>query len=344
MPKILEPGEISALDASALPRIRLPERPSVFADRARRLRALARDNTISGYLQLMAVVVDAQHAMLAQAGPADLDRDSLGLALAHGMPVVPAVSATLDEGWRDSLQTLVTHVRKAVKADPVLSPALSGITPLLDRLDAMSAADLDRQAAAVLDRDLDVVDIAVAPFIHAALQVIWTHRACALETKELPYLDTPGLCPACGSPPVASIVRIGGVHEGYRYLQCSLCATEFHFVRVKCAHCESTKGIAYRSLELSQDKAAPDGSPIDIGKATMNPGNRVSATRAESCDECHSYLKIFAQDKAPEAEPFADDLASLALDLMMNDAGYSRPNPHPFLWPSRVEDVDASDK
>ncbi|HDR9226708.1 TPA: formate dehydrogenase accessory protein FdhE, partial [Burkholderia vietnamiensis] len=39
--RILEPTEISALDHSAIPRFRLPERGSVFAARAARLRKLA---------------------------------------------------------------------------------------------------------------------------------------------------------------------------------------------------------------------------------------------------------------------------------------------------------------
>ncbi|HTJ94840.1 MAG TPA: formate dehydrogenase accessory protein FdhE, partial [Pararobbsia sp.] len=75
--------------------------------------------------------------------------------------------------------------------------------------------------------------------------------------------------------------------------------------------------------------------------AMPRPGKPLQATSAESCDACHCYVKIFAQEKAPEAEPFADDLASLALDLMMNEAGYTRPHPHPFLWPSTSDRSDA---
>jgi FdhE protein len=56
--------------------------------------------------------------------------------------------------------------------------------------------------------------------------------------------------------------------------------------------------------------------------------------KAESCDECGTYRKIFYQSRQLEVEPFADDLATLALDLLMNDAGYLRPVPHPWLWPA----------
>ncbi|WP_234745351.1 formate dehydrogenase accessory protein FdhE domain-containing protein, partial [Burkholderia sp. WTPI3] len=64
--RILEPTEISALDHSAIPRFRLPERGTAFAARATRLRKLADLNPISGYLRLMATVADAQHATLQQ--------------------------------------------------------------------------------------------------------------------------------------------------------------------------------------------------------------------------------------------------------------------------------------
>ena len=53
-------------------------------------------------------------------------------------------------------------------------------------------------------------------------------------------IDDPTLCPCCGSRPVASVERLGA--EGARYLACGLCATQWHYVRIKCTHCQSTKG------------------------------------------------------------------------------------------------------
>jgi FdhE protein len=45
---------------------------------------------------------------------------------------------------------------------------------------------------------------------------------------------------------------------------------------------------------------------------------------AENCPECQTYLKIVHQDKDPLADPVADDLASLTLDLLMDEADYAR--------------------
>ncbi|RKP46577.1 formate dehydrogenase accessory protein FdhE [Pararobbsia silviterrae] len=362
MPRILEPGEIATLDASALPRIRLPARATIFSARAQRLRALAHESAIGGYLRLMASVADAQHTVLGALPPASIDRAALALALAqrNGMPVRPAAGATLDPAWRDILRALSVCLRDALRADvsrdiphdvshnvshdisrdTSAADGTHAVETILARLDAMTPDDLDRLAAAVLEHDLARVDIALAPFIHAALEIAWTQYACALDTSELPYLDTPGLCPTCGSPPVASIVRIGGAHDGYRYLQCGLCATEFHLVRVKCAYCDSTKGIAYYSVDENDDSATPRA--VDAGARPAAPG-RVPGTRAESCDACRHYVKIFAQATLLDAEPFADDLASIGLDLLMNEAGYTRAYPHPFLWPAASDVPDVSD-
>jgi FdhE protein len=43
--------------------------------------------------------------------------------------------------------------------------------------------------------------------------------------------------------PLASIVRADDQYQGYRYLHCALCATAWHFVRIKCSHCLVTQGI-----------------------------------------------------------------------------------------------------
>jgi FdhE protein len=301
--RILQPGEIEALGPSAIPRVRLPERLTVFSDRAARLRRLADGHSIAGYLRLMAALVEAQHQVLADWQAPMPDSEGIAYAQAHSMPIVGALTLERDRAWRDVLRVLVDHV----DASGAVTPALG---KLLDALRAKSDAELESSADAVLALRFEEIDPAEAPFLMAALQVVWTGIAARLETRAVPYLDTPGLCPVCGSMPVASVVRIGGPYQGYRYLQCGLCATEWHMVRVKCSHCDSTKGIAYHGIEGGSE-----------------------ALKAESCDECRVYRKIGYQEKDVEIEPLADDLASLTLDLLMSEAGYRRASPNPLLWP-----------
>ncbi|SDG12513.1 formate dehydrogenase accessory protein FdhE [Paraburkholderia phenazinium] len=307
--KILDPSQIESLDHSAIPRIRLPERATVFATRAARLNQLAATSPIGGYVRLMSTLVYAQHQLLAGFAAKGPSRDAIEHAQQHSMPVIPALSPDRDPAWRDILYRLLDKVEAAGAVTPTLGK-------VLDALRLKSPAELDAQADAVLAHRYGEINPATAPFIMAALQLVWTELASRLDSRDIPYLGTPGVCPVCGALPVASIVRVGGQYQGYRYLQCGLCANEWHVVRTKCSNCDSTKGIAYHGIE---------------------GGNE--ALKAESCDECHTYRKIGYQEKDFEFEPLADDLASLTLDLLMNEAGYQRSGPNPLLWPELPSDV-----
>jgi len=97
------------------------------------------------------------------------------------------------------------------------------------------------------------------------------------------------------------MVRIGGAENGLRYLHCTLCNSEWHVVRAKCSNCDNTRDIACYHLE---------------GKDRL--------VQAESCPECQTYLKVIHQEKDPQADPVADDLATLTLDLLMDEAGFAR--------------------
>ncbi|RKP46532.1 formate dehydrogenase accessory protein FdhE [Trinickia fusca] len=308
--RILQPGEIEALDRTAIPRVSLPERSTVFANRAARLRKLADHHPVSGYLRLMASLVDAQHQMLERFAGSMPARETMPMqeAQAHSMPILPALGRPRDAVWCGVLRELIDRVDAAGDVTPALGK-------LLDALRTMPEAELEAAADAVLDLRFEQIDAAAAPFIMAALQVVWTDAACRLDVRDVPYVELPGGCPVCGSLPVASIVRIGGAYHGYRYLQCGLCATEWHMVRVKCSHCDSTKGIAYHGIEGAGE-----------------------ALKAESCDTCGTYRKIGYQEKDYDIEPLADDLASLALDLLMSEAGYRRAAPNPLLWPLAADD------
>jgi FdhE protein len=256
----------------------------------------------------MASLADAQQQVLAQVSAAMPSAESIALAQQHSMPIAPASTPQRDPQWRDVLHSLLDRVEAAGLVTPVLARVIDGLR--LKR-----AEELDALADAVLSLRFSEVEPASAPFVMAALQVLWTDIASRIHERDVPYLDTPGACPVCGAQPVASIVRVGGQFQGYRYLQCGLCATEYHVVRVKCSNCDSTKGIAYHGIDGGSD-----------------------ALKAESCDECHTYRKIGYQEKDYDFEPLADDLASLTLDLLMNEAGYRRSSPNPLLWPEVPSD------
>lgn len=312
MQRILPRGEIETLDHNAIPRIALPERGTVFAARAARLRRLAADSPVGDYLRLMATLVEAQHRALADADPPGASGERISLAQAHGMPPLQAVGWERDPAWRGMLRQLLNEVSAAADTPAEAREVCASLRRALqDRPQAIE--DL---ADAVLAEQDEGVDSAAAPFVMAALQVYWTSLASRFDEKQLPVASPFGVCPVCGSLPVASVVRVGGQFEGYRYLCCSLCATQWHMVRVKCSHCEDMETVAYQAIE-----------------------GRSEAIKAETCDRCHTYRKIFYQDKDLDVEPVADDLASLMLDVLVGEAGYARASGNPLLWHGAAEET-----
>lgn len=288
---LLQPGEIEAA-AGDIPELRLPP-ADLFLTRARRLEQLAAGHALGDYLRFVASLAHAQQAVLDIGLPGAIPAaDSLAQCREYGMPPLAPAGLGLPETWRDTARQLARAVQ------PILPVAgQTALGPLLDGEDAW----LDVQAGRLLDGNTQDVDAALAPVIGAALQVHWTHLAQQLNAAQVARPEHPNLCPVCGSHPVSSVVRIGGAANGLRYLHCTLCSSEWHVVRVKCSNCDNTRDIAYYHLEGGD-----------------------SVVKAESCPDCQTYLKVIQQEKDPLADPVADDLATLTLDLLMDEADVAR--------------------
>jgi FdhE protein len=309
MQRILDPEQIGAFAQRAVPRVRLPDPTQVFSLRASRLRKLSEGHAVGDYLRLMAAVADAQQEVLnSKVGEYGVHNEQrMHLAREHGMPPLQATEWPRDERWHEVLHNLCS----AIAATPGY-PA--GVARVCSSLQDWPAQKLEEQADLLLGVASErQVDASAAPFIMASLQVYWTRMVTSLTldavSTHVAAVDVAGICPACWTLPVASIVRAEKAHQGYRYLHCALCATEWHLVRIKCSHCESTEGIHYHSIQ--------GGS---------------QALRAEACDTCKTYRKICYQEHDMDIEPLADDLASLALDLLMTEEGFHRASGNPLLW------------
>ena len=116
------------------------------------------------------------------------------------------------------------------------------------------------------------------------------------------------VCPVCGSAPMTSSVVGWPKAHNTRFCTCSLCATMWNVVRVKCVLCSSTGGISYRSIE---------GKPETV--------------KEETCESCHAYVKILYQVNDSALDPLADDVATLGLDMLMAEEGWKRGGHNPFL-------------
>ncbi len=286
------------------PAFRLADASRIFSDRAARFEALATAGKGEpAFLRLMGRLAEAQQKMLHSHVVTEFsDAAHVQRCHSHGLPPL-GIDGALDATWHSVLQGIVVVLHPV--APPVVQQALSA-------LGKMDAVALDTQANRLLSLDYPALDAAVVPFIGAALQVHWVKRATALGEGAFRKLDVPTVCPVCGSPPVASVLRLGVPVPGTRYLHCVLCATEWHMGRGYCSQCESYEKLAYYHMDHDSD-----------------------AVRGEACDECKGYVKSINQEKDAQIDPVADDLATLSLDILLDEAGYERASPNYFFVPGQ---------
>ena len=301
--KILEPGEIESA-AMTPPFVQLP--PSdMFTKRAERFASLAVDHPMSAYLHLLASICRAQQTVL-DAPPKlpELERALIDAALKHDMPPLAVDTLLHDSGWQTQLDAWLAAFTEQNPDVP------DTVRTALQRLREADAAQRRIWATALLGGRFSQVPEALVPFLGAALQLAWRHWLKAIDIEEIREREDQTECPCCGSLPVAGVVHQRRPIDGVRYLVCSLCATEWHYVRLKCSHCLSTRELDYLHF---------DDSP--------------HAIKAEACPECHAYLKQIYLELDPNAEALSADLASLDLDLCLAEQNWQRRTPNLLLAP-----------
>ncbi|WP_050738168.1 formate dehydrogenase accessory protein FdhE [Methylococcus capsulatus] len=202
--------------------------------------------------------------------------------------------------WRATLRSIADR----------LTPGEPGLASLLNKIRQATDQELAIWGNGVLAGDFDHTDAGITPLVAAALQIHMTSFASRLEKEGLGPTRNDATCPVCGSLPVASVRQTGGAVHGLRYLVCGLCGCEWHRLRIQCTHCGSSKEVAYFAIEGGSD-----------------------AVKAEGCGDCMTYVKIMDRDKDAAVDPFADDIASLAVDLLMAKEGYRRLGFNPLLVP-----------
>ena len=275
------PSLVGGGELGEIPYLRPHPGPALFTRRSARFEALAGGHTLGDYLQFCGRLSAAQAVASAELPPPPDARN-----LAAVRPLDASVSHS-DE-WTEALQPIVRELLPA----PMPAAAREGLT----RLANLGRKPLAALAAKILSGDFEGLDLAVAPFAAAALQVQFVTRAARIPVGAVARAE--GGCPLCGSRPVAGVV-LGD--DRLRYLACALCGSQWYLTRVKCSRCGSTAGISYFSLEG------------DSG-----------AVKAEACDGCRSYVKLFYLERRPAADPEADDLATLALDTLVSEQGYQK--------------------
>lgn len=214
-----------------------------------------------------------------------------------GRPLA-AVELARDGAWRRMLGLVVDAVR---------APGLPVETQdALRRLADSGEAHLEALADGVLSGALPPEQVACGPFVGAALQAWLAALAARLDPapSQAAATEPDGACPVCGGPPVAARVRAS---DRLRFVTCALCASEWNVPRVRCVACDTSAGPEYLHLE---------GEP---------------GAKAEACPTCRTYLKLFDEEQRPGSDPAADDAATIALDLLLADAGFHRAGPNLYV-------------
>lgn len=279
------------LPSSIAPATLLMPAADLFGVRAARLRQLAHGHTLAPWLNGLAALCDAQQRAL----------DTLPALT--GLPPVGSARPPL-AGQVTALEQAVPAVVHQLFAARRDLPMPVAREPDADALPHIAREVLMLAAGEVAAGPRDATAILVA----AALQVVWTAAARKTAMPAMTPLQDLAPCPCCGSAPVGAVVMAGEGKGGLRYLECSLCATRWNAVRARCTVCEEGSVVQYLGLEGASD-----------------------AVQAEACDHCGGYIKTFFQDKDIQVDPVADDLGSLALDILVGEQGYGRAAPNLFL-------------
>lgn len=297
--RILAEGEIVKKAGEMQPPPLLFANPkNLYQRRAERLRKLAEDSPFMEYLIFAAEIAEAQLKVL-QDLPLPKDKRLSAVDFPQVFPL-DAKNWQRDEMWLKMLSALLLELKGKVN-----------IEATIDWLEKASHIELNTLADKLLAQDYHAVSSDKAVFIWAALSLYWLQLTQQLpKNAKKESAAQLQVCPVCGSVPTASVIHFGST-QGLRYLHCALCESEWNLVRSKCSNCDNSGKVGYWSLDSEN-----------------------AAVKAESCGDCNTYLKVMYQEKDPDVEPIADDLASLFLDMEMEEKEFARSGVNPFLFPS----------
>ena len=270
----------------------IPPKADLFAQRALRFQELARQDNSSWHDYLSIM------ASLAQAQQHALDQHPRQPETA--LPRVP----TVPPHTIGSLKTIIRHIA------PTLSEATQAT---LQTLLNTPEAELTALAERILQGDIPEHEKPYQIWLHAALQVAYTAQAQQQSDDTVPPQDDRAHCPNCGNEAIASVILSGGDWDGLRYQHCPLCNSQWNALRAKCTYCGDQSAISHQQIDT------PEAPPVYQG------------ARAECCGKCHHYRKVFLHSQQHHADPVADDLASLALDILLAEQNeYTRGGHNPF--------------
>ena len=211
------------------------------------------------------------------------------------------------------LDRLPTRAREAAFArfvrdvGAIATDVLSAVAVRLGTDPAAPAAVLSAfLASRAVDELASGLDCDVAPlefFPRAFLQPIAQALVEATAAADAEGGSSHGAtCPRCGSPPLLAMLRDEPEVTGRRLLLCSLCSSEWSFLRGRCPSCGEER---------------PDELSYHVSDAWPH-------VRIEGCRSCQTYLKAIDLRTDGTAVPEVDELAAVELDLWAGEQGLTK--------------------
>lgn len=219
--------------------------------------------------------------------------------------------SVLTEFQRDVARLVSDPLVRCALDDGDVLPLLPAAMKLFDLVQesgppglARAAAELERAPEAEqlrLLRHPEGLDAVTAFFPRVILQPRGMLRADPGPAGDVDLAA--GACPRCGGAPLMSVLREDRQAETVRRtLLCAACSLEWSFPRVVCPRCREE-----RPEQLPRYTAA-----------------EIPWMRVEACDTCRTYLKAADLTVDARAEPVVDELASVPLDVIARERGYSK--------------------
>ena len=281
------------------PFVRLPDINTLFEERSKRFEELAPTSPVKDYIDFMVEFTGAQQFVCNEFAASDIPTADQDQAQKFIMPPIDRqaiISAPVFEEIANSFFKVLGN--RKLKS--------SSLVALEDT--RANKAKWQNWASDIIAHKLPQENLAQHIYVTGALQIVLTLAAAKLDPKKLQPIEG-NLCPCCGGTHSASMIVGWPSSEGIRFCSCLYCGSMWRYVRIKCTFCEETKGISFREI---------DGGPGTI--------------LAETCDTCKRYCKQMNHQKDSHFDVFADDIGSLALDLLMKEDGtFKRGAFNPFL-------------
>lgn len=279
----------------------------IFSQRALRLNELAAEDSSDWqpYLLLLAEICTAQQSLLERYTEADW---VLPATNEGDLPLTPALLSE-NRGLADQLFTdlyALLHEQLSPTAVQVWQEILH-----------LSSEERIRLCQLAINQQLGLAQQDYQIWLNAVVQIIYTLVARSLAADTVKPYPEPGFCPCCGNDAVGAVIIGHGELEGLRYLCCGLCSSRWHSVRARCSFCDNSRNLGIQRIEQAKEGV-------------------LAATEAECCPSCNAYRKRYRLAKQQYADPIADDLASLILDMLLSDEGWQRGGANPFLLMGKI--------